>query len=168
MKFYYQIGEETQTVILERDGDQFRVTVGDKIYHVTDARLVEGQLTFRLEERPVRVYIAHQGSQRHLAVDGETWVLAWLARPQSKHSSSGASADALSGSLEATMPGLVVQVLINEGAEVERGQPLILLEAMKMELKISAPYAGRVRRVHCAPGQVVERGQVLVEIEMRN
>jgi biotin carboxyl carrier protein len=66
------------------------------------------------------------------------------------------------------MPGLVMQVLVKEGEQVERGQALALLEAMKMELKISAPFAGRVRRINCAPGQVVERGQVLVELEMRN
>jgi biotin carboxyl carrier protein len=63
------------------------------------------------------------------------------------------------------MPGLVREVLAIEGAEVKRGDTLIVLEAMKMELRLTAPYAGQVRRVHCVAGQVVERGQILVEIE---
>ncbi|MFZ2359017.1 MAG: acetyl-CoA carboxylase biotin carboxyl carrier protein subunit, partial [Anaerolineae bacterium] len=68
------------------------------------------------------------------------------------------------GSLAAAMPGLVLDVLVAEGDEVSQGQPLVLLSAMKMELRIAAPAAGKVVKVHCQAGQVVERGQVLVEI----
>jgi biotin carboxyl carrier protein len=63
------------------------------------------------------------------------------------------------------MPGLILDVLVKDGDEVARGDTLVVLEAMKMELRITAPYVGRVRRIHCATGQVVERGQVLVEVE---
>ena len=63
------------------------------------------------------------------------------------------------------MPGLVLDVLVNEGDPVAKGDTLVLLEAMKMELRISAPGDGRVAKVLCQAGQVVERGQVLVEIE---
>jgi biotin carboxyl carrier protein len=52
-----------------------------------------------------------------------------------------------------------------EGEAVTRGQTLLLLEAMKMELRVTAPADGRVWRVHCATGQVVERGQLLIELE---
>jgi biotin carboxyl carrier protein len=62
------------------------------------------------------------------------------------------------------MPGQVTRVLIAEGDPVQRGQPLIILEAMKMEIKIAAPHDGRVAKVLVKPGQVVERGQALIEI----
>ncbi|MCS6845166.1 MAG: acetyl-CoA carboxylase biotin carboxyl carrier protein subunit [Caldilineales bacterium] len=45
-----------------------------------------------------------------------------------------------------------------------RGDLVALMSAMKMELRITAPVDGRVRKVHCQAGQVVERGQLLVEI----
>ena len=48
---------------------------------------------------------------------------------------------------------------------VARGAPLVLLEAMKMELRLTAPQDGQVSKIYCAPGQVVERGQRLVEIQ---
>jgi biotin carboxyl carrier protein len=63
------------------------------------------------------------------------------------------------------MPGLVLDVVVGEGDEVERGDVLVLLSAMKMELRITAPVAGQVTRVHCQAGQVVERGQQLLEIQ---
>ena len=63
------------------------------------------------------------------------------------------------------MDGLVTSVLAREGDQVRAGTPLVVLEAMKMEIRLVAPFAGRVKRVTCAPGDVVERGRVLVELE---
>jgi pyruvate carboxylase subunit B len=67
--------------------------------------------------------------------------------------------------LKAPMPGLVVRVLTSEGSEVRAGEPLVVMEAMKMENELRAPSAGRVRIVHVKPGDTVEKGVVLVEIE---
>ena len=55
------------------------------------------------------------------------------------------------------MPGRVLDVLVAEGNSVQKGDTLVLLEAMKMELRIQAPSDGRVARVLCAAGQVVLR-----------
>jgi len=62
------------------------------------------------------------------------------------------------------MPGKVIAVLVAEGDAVEAGQPLVLVEAMKMETTLAAGIAGTVRRVAAQPGQLVDAGQVLVEV----
>ncbi|MDE0121498.1 MAG: biotin/lipoyl-binding protein [bacterium] len=67
-----------------------------------------------------------------------------------------------SGSLQAPMPGRVVEVASAQGDEVEKGQVLVVMEAMKMEHGLRAPHAGRVASVLAAPGEQVESGQVLV------
>jgi biotin carboxyl carrier protein len=67
--------------------------------------------------------------------------------------------------VRAPLPGIVVKVSVTEGERVDAGQPLIVLEAMKMEHHIAAPHAGTVRRLHCAPGQQVQAGMVLAEVE---
>lgn len=69
------------------------------------------------------------------------------------------------GRVKAPIPGLVTQVLIAAGMAVEAGQPLLYLEAMKMQNEIRAPFAGTIRAVHVAAGQGVTRDQVLAEIE---
>ncbi len=69
-----------------------------------------------------------------------------------------------SGSLTAAMPGKVLDVLVTAGQEVAAGAALLLLEAMKMELRITAPGAGVVKQVHVQAGDVVEQGQRLVEL----
>ena len=68
------------------------------------------------------------------------------------------------GALSAPMPATVRSVLVAAGDHVVAGQPLIVLEAMKMELPLRAPAAGIVQRVHCAAGDLVQPGTPLVEI----
>jgi len=71
------------------------------------------------------------------------------------------------GSLLAPMPGTVVRVAdgLTEGAAVEAGQPLLWLEAMKMEHKISAPTSGTLSALHAVPGQQVTVGSLLAVVQ---
>ena len=66
--------------------------------------------------------------------------------------------DAHSGSLAAPMPGKVVAVLVQKGARVEKGTPLVILEAMKMEHTITAPRAGIVAEIRFTAGEQVDEG----------
>ena len=63
------------------------------------------------------------------------------------------------------MPGVVVSVLAEEGDRVEPRQPLVVLEAMKMETPLVSPYEAVVKRVHVAEGERVAGGALLVELE---
>jgi len=62
------------------------------------------------------------------------------------------------------MPGLVLKVLAKEGDELLEGQPVIVLEAMKMENVLKSPTSGKVTSVNVKEGQNVDKGQVLVEL----
>jgi biotin carboxyl carrier protein len=68
-------------------------------------------------------------------------------------------------SLTAPMPATVIQVNATAGAEVHRGDILLLLEAMKMELPVRAPVDGRVLIVNCRAGDLVQPGALLIELE---
>lgn len=162
-QFGYQIGNEIKTVTVEHAGDHFYVLVGETEYSVSVRQPEPGILDLGVNGQQKRAYLAREGARWYVAVAGETWVVEKMQSRRPGHSTSGPAPD--TGSIEATMPGLVREVLAVEGTEVARGDTLVVLEAMKMELRLTAPFAGRVRRVYCAIGQVVERGEVLVEIE---
>jgi biotin carboxyl carrier protein len=68
-------------------------------------------------------------------------------------------------SLEAPMPATVVKVLVVSGATVKKGDTVVLLEAMKMELPVRAPADAVVTRVNCREGDLVQAGATLVELE---
>jgi biotin carboxyl carrier protein len=62
------------------------------------------------------------------------------------------------------MPAQVRAVQVEEGEKVEKGQTLLLLEAMKMEIRIKAPASGSVKRLLVEAGQTVEKDQLLAEV----
>lgn len=69
------------------------------------------------------------------------------------------------GSLNAPMPGKILNVLVNKGEEVSMGDPVIILEAMKMENELKAPVGGVIARINVEVGQSVEKNHVILEIE---
>lgn len=73
--------------------------------------------------------------------------------------------EARAGAVLAIMPGKVIRVMVEPGQKVEEGDPVCVLEAMKMENELHASQGGIVRAVHVKPGDDVEKDQVLVEIE---
>ena len=75
------------------------------------------------------------------------------------------AAEASAGAVLAIMPGKIVRVMVEPGQQVEEGQPVCVLEAMKMENELRARQGGTVRAVHVKPGDDVEKDQVLLEIE---
>lgn len=77
----------------------------------------------------------------------------------------GAAAGGGGGQLKSPMPGTVLKVLVQPGETVAEGQPLVVMESMKMEMTLSAGQAGTVKAVHCEAGRMVELGALLVEVE---
>jgi len=67
--------------------------------------------------------------------------------------------------IKAPMPGLVLSILVKPGQEVVHGDPLLILEAMKMENVIKSPGEGKVKNIQVAKGKAVEKGELLIEME---
>lgn len=67
--------------------------------------------------------------------------------------------------IKAPMPGLIHSIKVEEGQKVQKGDPLLILEAMKMENVIKAPAEGTVGKIRIQPGQNVDKGMVLVSMK---
>ena len=106
------------------------------------------------------------GSVVHVDVDGQSVELSIAPAPTVEEAVRHAAAAGAEGSaqLVAPMPGRVIAVRAVEGAAVEAHQPVVILEAMKMEHAVLAPVAGTLARLHVAEGQQVRRGDVLGEV----
>ena len=63
------------------------------------------------------------------------------------------------------MPGNIIAVNVNEGDVVEANQAVVVIESMKMQMQVRAPFAGRVKRINAMAGAQVEKGALLVQIE---
>lgn len=169
MEYRYKYQGKEYAVHLEpRPDGMFAATIGEHSYRVEVTRSDSGQMTLLLDGERTRTYVeacdtCQSGSQlRYIALVGSearTYELERVRESASRHGK-----DSSADSLIAQMPGQVRQVLVAEGDHVEDGQPMLILEAMKMEIRISAPHAGTVAHLYVEQGQTVERGQQLAEV----
>jgi acetyl/propionyl-CoA carboxylase alpha subunit len=112
-----------------------------------------------IDGRSRRAVVARTRDRIHVAVDGSAWSFERVDEAQT-----GGAGGAGSGSVVAPMPGKVVKVLVAAGDTVTAGQPLVVVEAMKMETTLTAEIDGTVKSLHAAAGAMVDAGAVVVEI----
>ena len=155
----YQLGAEVKVVRLERAGEVMRITIADRVYEVSVIQMRANEVTFKVNGVTHTVFLATADAMHYLAVDGDVFE---LKRPETQRTRRKQHHG--EDNLTASMPGQVTKVLVNDGDRVQRGQPLLVLEAMKMEIKVAAPRDGHVARVLVQRGQVVERGQAMIEL----
>ena len=166
MKYVVALNGETRTVSLDADGVRY------------EGELLPVELADP-EETPVRVVAI--GAEIHRMVvqkrEGRGSYTIWVnghrfdaealdERTRAIREMS-ASVEGPTGPapVKAPMPGLIVRVTVKVGDEVQAGQGVVVMEAMKMENELRAVGAGRVKAVHAEAGTAVEKGMVLVEME---
>ena len=161
MRYRYQYQGQVYEVNLERNGPSYRATVNGKSYDFELLDTQPGELSLRVAGRPLTLYWAADGSQKWVSLDGCSYR---LEKPSTR-SLGRAGERASEATVRAPMPAQVMQIQVAQDDLVQQGQTLLLLEAMKMEIRIQAPRDGRVVRLPVGEGQSVDRDQVLVEIE---
>ncbi len=166
MIFRYQHQNQTYTVQIERvSEDEYRVTVEDRVYQVQGSALSEHLWQFMIGSQKHTAHIAADRQRRWVQQEGRSPVILETVEPQTAQSRRRNRGSAGDARLNAQMPGQVVDVLVAVGDNVTEGQTLLILEAMKMEIRVTAPYDGSVQQVNVSKGEVVERDQPLIEIK---
>jgi 3-methylcrotonyl-CoA carboxylase alpha subunit len=106
-----------------------------------------------------QITVLDHGAEIGVFLDGESWRLTEVDPLAAR-----AGEDPTAGRLTAPMPGRVTQLMVEPGTSVRRGQPLIVIEAMKMEHTVTAPADGVIEAVRFAPGDLVEEGAELIAL----
>jgi biotin carboxyl carrier protein len=159
---------------------EFKVKLGDTEFPVVaegDAVTVDGR-TYTVEVTEEGKVLV-DGIAHDVALEGEKAMvdedsydvqavglaLATAAPPPVAATAAPSGTEAEVGAVLAIMPGKIIRVMVVVGDCVEEGQPVCVLEAMKMENELHARQAGTIKAVYVKPGDDVEKNQVLVEIE---
>jgi biotin carboxyl carrier protein len=168
MRSKVRLNDEEREVEVVRVGNRLRI---DYDGVPREARLIHqdgAHFVLEVEEpgpdgfiirRRIRAAGSRAGDRRQLWANGRhvQYELVREGRP--------APAAGDEGSLSASIPAVVSEVLVKAGDDVQQGDRLILLESMKMILPIQAPRDGRIAAVHCRPGDAVQPGVPLVTLE---
>lgn len=146
-----RINDKEIQVRFEQNGDHWRLDAGQGTREASVVEVEPGVYSVLLDGRSFTVRAADLNiaveDPRELRTSGP---LAGLEGRQT---------------ITAPMPGKVVRVLVSDGAVVERGQGLVVIEAMKMQNELKAPKAGRVVSLPAEEGAAVGAGQVLAVVE---
>ena len=153
-------GDRTRVVDLAPLGEgRWRARVDDVDLEFAIDPLGPGRFRLTSERGTTLVEITAAGERRFVRYGALDFTLdATRATARRGRASQG-------GGLEAPMPGVVTRVLVGAGDAVQRGQPILALEAMKMEHVIRAPRDGRVRAIAAKVGDMVNGGVTLVEMD---
>ncbi|MEO0649542.1 MAG: biotin/lipoyl-containing protein [Planctomycetota bacterium] len=166
MKYFVKVGStEHEVELVERSGE-LTITVDGAPLQMSMADVDGlGQYSVVADGRAYAVSIDGDTQDQALTIAGDRFDVE-LEDERERAANAAARAKAGKGGVvKSVMPGVVVEVLVEPGAEVEAGQPLLILEAMKMQNEIEAPVAGTVTDVFVAQGQAVGGGEKLASIK---
>lgn len=151
----------TQTIELNPASEGYIATLDDKKIFIKVIRidLQNNKMELLIDNKRVVAHVSSDLAKRWVTINGETILLT-----KTSGAKQGVRHDH-AGGLTAPMPGQVRSVNVKEGDKVKKGQTLLTMEAMKMEIKIQALMDGKVKSVFVSQGDTVEREQILIEME---
>jgi biotin carboxyl carrier protein len=144
-----------------------RLKIGEDRFEVDVRRVGRSSFSIIIDSQSFDVDVAYDGDGVVLASRGVTTrvTLEDVARRSLRGPIAARAQMTGKAELKAMMPGRVVNVLVKAGDQVEAGQGVIVIEAMKMENELKSPKAGKVIDLKVEAGQTVEKGELLIIIE---
>jgi biotin carboxyl carrier protein len=167
MKLKANIGGETVDVEVVRDGDHVTAKVGDREYTIEVAEPEANVYALRDGAKLTEVFVSptKPGASAIVTVGGKE-VEFDLIDPK-RLRGSGIDAEHAGGTAEikTAMPGQLVRILVEVGAEVKKGDGILVVEAMKMQNEMKSPKDGIVKELRSTEGSTVNAGDILAVIE---
>ena len=166
MKYYVTLNGDEIAVDIHEEGGRLSGTVAGKTYPV-DCSVIEAgsKYSVLIGRESLNVTVNPGTSRLDLIVGGHLYRT--RVHDERERGALELEKDNKGGGgvVKSVMPGIVLKVFVAEGDKVESGEPLLILEAMKMENEIQADFAGTVKKIFVEEGQSVEGGDPLFEIE---
>jgi len=166
MKYYVEVNGRERLVELSERLGKLTASVDGQVIDIAYESVDDlGQLLVLSNGKSYGVSIEGESTEIDITIAGHVYdVRVEDERERAAHAAERASNKA-GGLVKSIMPGVVVELLVTEGQEVAAGQPLLILEAMKMQNEIEASHAGVIRTIHVKESEAVAAGAKLVHIE---
>ena len=156
----YEHENHVYNVSIERRDKYFFITYDNSEYKVEVEETKPGQLKIKIGERLIKSIITEGEKEKFVFVNGQVFRVKPVELTRKKKVRKKEE-----GNLSSPISGKVVNVKVKNGNTVKKGEVLMVIEAMKMEYLIRAPYNGKVKRVNFKEKDQVEIGQITVEVD---
>jgi biotin carboxyl carrier protein len=167
MAFIAKLGEQSYGVEIEEIGKSlYRVAIDGNEFLVDGKKTGRTNYSLIVDNRSFEIEVDNAEDEYRVLVDGRNYHV-HLVDERRVRVGGGQSDIQLQGRQKVSVPmgGKVIAVLVSEGDSVERGQGLVIVEAMKMENEVRSPIGGTVKEVKVKSGDAVEGGAVLLVVE---
>ena len=167
MAFIAKLGDQSYTVEIEEIGKSlYRVSVDGNEFLVDGKKTGRTNYSLIVDNRSFEIEVDNTDDEYRVLVDGRNYRIDLVDERKARVGGTRSGLE-LQGrqSVSVPMPGKIIAVLAAEGDAVEKGQGLVIVEAMKMENEVRSPVTGVVREIKVKPGDTVEGGAVLVIVE---
>ncbi|HEX8638732.1 MAG TPA: biotin/lipoyl-containing protein [Pyrinomonadaceae bacterium] len=162
MKLQAAIGDNKHEVEIKRDGGKISARVDEREYDLEASEVEPNVFLLKHENQIYQIYVAPNG----FVNVGNQQLEVTLTDPKRLRGAGAAIAGADGASeIKTAMPGKLVRVLVEIGAEIKQGEPVLVVEAMKMQNEMKSPKDGIVKEIRFAEGATVNAGDVLAIIE---
>ena len=168
MKLHAEVGKERHEVEVRREGSKVFAKVDDREYELEVSEPESNVFSLKHNGKIFEVFVTPPATPGgpFAASLGSSEFAVRLTDPKRLRGSASTDHDAHgTAEIRSAMPGKVVRVLVEPGAEVEKGSGVIVVEAMKMQNELKAPKVGFVKEIRVGEGETVNAGDVLVVIE---
>ena len=164
MKLIAELNNEKHEVEFKRDGEKVYASVDGREYELEASEVEPDVYLLKHENQIFQVYVAP--SEPVIANLGNHSFEIKISDPK-RLRGAGALAASADGTIEikTAMPGKVVRVVAEQGAEIKQGESVLVVEAMKMQNEMKSPKDGVVKEIRVAEGATVNAGDVLAIIE---
>ncbi len=155
----YEHNNNVYNVTVERREDRYFITYDNNEYTVSATELKPGQLSIHLGDRVIKSVISQGGDDKFVFIDGNIFKVKRIELTGRK------TTEKKEGDLHSPISGTIVSIKAKEGSIVKKDDVLLVIEAMKMEYLIRAPYDGKVKKIHFKEKDQIEIGQLTAEIQ---
>lgn len=168
MKLVAELDDEKHAVEIKRDGSKITADVGGRIYELEASEPEPNVRLFKHENKIYQIFVSpneRPGEPFAVSVGNHNYEIK-LYDPKRLRDSDGAGEHADGASeIKTAMPGKLVRILIEVGAEIKKGDGVLIVEAMKMQNEMKSPKDGIVKEIRFKEGATVNAGDVLAVIE---
>ncbi len=158
----FLVAGRERIVVVDDSGGRLTVAIDDGEPLVLDVASagIPGVISILIEGQPHSAYVARRGAGYEVVVDGRRFQVGPATAGRQRGAVGGKDHP---GEVTAPLAGVVIEVRVAVGDVVPAGQPLVVIEAMKMQNEILCPLGGTIAAIHYEAGQRAEQGALLVE-----
>lgn len=167
MDFEFIIDNKSRTISLEKKGNSFVVSEGDKTYEADIQSISPNSVSIKIKNRTHQVYFARDKDKYFLQIEGQQSIVQEPFEEGENFWGEGGKSQEEMLVVKAPMPGKVIKINVAENEEVRKNQTLAIVEAMKMENEIKSSIAGYVKSIFISTGDLVDSDKPLIELEQK-